>query len=145
LAASRASRYGMMTTGFTSALAEGLAGSGRTTEALETIDKQIAQVQESGDLFYMPELLRIKGDIQAGGSPDQDMEAERTLLQSLDWARRQEALSWELRSATSLAQLYLSRGRLEQAEALLAPIYERFTEGFATPDLVRARRLLEAT
>jgi hypothetical protein len=145
LSASRTNCYGLMTTGFTSALAEGLAMSARTAEALETLDKQIAQVQENGDLFYMPELLRLKGDIQAGGLPDHDIEAERTLLQSLDWARRQEALSWELRSATSLAQLYLSRGRPELAEALLAPIYERFTEGFATPDLVRARRLLEAT
>jgi predicted ATPase len=145
LAALRASRYGLIATGFTSALAEGLAMSARTAEALETLDQQIAQVQEDGELFYMPELLRLKGDIQAGGLQDHDIEAERTLLQSLDWARRQEALSWELRSATSLAQLYLSRGRPEQAEALLAPIYERFTEGFATPDLVRARRLLEAT
>jgi predicted ATPase len=143
LAALRASSYGMITTVFTSALAEGLAMSARTAEALSTVDRQIARVQESGDLFYMPNLLRIKGDIQTSLLPDQDSHAEQTLLQSLDLARDQQALSWELRSGTSLARLYYSQGKPSQAVSILRPIYQRFTEGFSTTDLVRAREFLE--
>jgi predicted ATPase len=137
------SSYGMITTVFTSALAEGLAMSARTAEALSAVDRQIALVEESGDLLYMPDLLRIKGDIQTSLIPDQDIHAEQTLLQSLDLARRQQALSWELRSGTSLAKLYCSKGKPSQAVSVLRPIYDRFTEGFSTTDLVRAKHLLE--
>jgi predicted ATPase len=62
---------------------------------------------------------------------------------SLDWARRQDALSWELRTATSLARLWRDRRRAAQARELLGPIYSRFTEGFATADLRQAKMLLE--
>jgi len=144
LAAMRISRYAHITTAFTSTLVEGLAQSDRADEALDLIDRQIGQIQESGELFYMPDLLRIKGDIQAARLPDHGTSAEETLLQSLDWARRQPALSWELRSATSLARLYVSRNQSKRAVALLGPIYEGFKEGFATADLVRARQLLES-
>jgi hypothetical protein len=144
LAALHASNYGMITTAFTSALAEALAMSSRTAEALSTVDRQIGLVQESGDLLYMPDLLRIKGDIETSLLPDQDIDAERTLLQSLDWARKQQALAWELRSGTSLARLYRGRGKFNQAVSVLRPIYDRFTEGFSTTDLVQAKHLLEA-
>ena len=113
----------------------------RTHEALALIDHQIAQVKMHGDLFYMPDLLRIKGDIQLSDSADQG-HAEATLLESLKWAKEQQALSWELRSATSLAQLY-SRTKPDLAKAILRPIFDRFTEGLQTSDLVRARGLLE--
>ncbi|MGH8350727.1 MAG: hypothetical protein ACRES5_29815, partial [Pseudomonas sp.] len=53
------------------------------------------------------------------------------------------ALAWELRSATSLAQLWQRQGRHQRAHELLAPLYRRFTEGFATPDLKTVRRLLD--
>ncbi|MGE8186796.1 ATP-binding protein [Pseudomonas sp. NPDC086278] len=69
--------------------------------------------------------------------------AEQVLIRALNVARHQGALAWELRSATSLAQLWQRQGRPQQAHALLAPVYQRFTEGFATPDLDRVRRLLD--
>jgi len=64
--------------------------------------------------------------------------------QALDWARRQGALSWELRSATSLAQLWHRQHRTSAAAKLLAPVYRRFTEGFKTADLVAAKTLLQS-
>ena len=63
--------------------------------------------------------------------------------QALDWARQQGALSWELRAATSLARLWRDHHRGGEARDLLASVYGRFTEGFDTADLKRARRLLD--
>ena len=142
LAALHASRYDMITTVFKSALAEGLAMSARAAEALDMIDGQIAQIQQSGNLFYMPDLLRIKGDMQSSLF-SQNIHAKQTLLQSIEWARRQQALSLELRSATSLGRLYCGEGKPDQAASLLRPIYDRFTEGFPTIDLVQAKRLID--
>jgi predicted ATPase len=65
------------------------------------------------------------------------------LLKALTVAKSQGALAWELRSATSLAQLWQRQGEVQRAYELLAPIYGRFTEGFATPDLTKVRRLLD--
>jgi len=64
--------------------------------------------------------------------------------QALDWARRQGALSWELRAATSLARLLHDQSRCADALALLQPVYDRFTEGFDTADLKAAKALLDA-
>ncbi|WP_248803828.1 ATP-binding protein [Pseudomonas sp. MWU13-2100] len=69
--------------------------------------------------------------------------AETVLLKALAVAKAQGALAWELRSATSLAQLWQRQGHFQQAHDLLAPIYARFTEGFATPDLSKVRQLLD--
>ncbi|MBD9438302.1 ATP-binding protein [Pseudomonas sp. PDM04] len=69
--------------------------------------------------------------------------AESLLIRALNVAKHQGALAWELRSATSLAQLWQRQGRHRQAHTLLAPICDRFTEGHATPDLTKARQLLD--
>jgi predicted ATPase len=66
------------------------------------------------------------------------------LRKALDWARQQGTLSWKLRAATSLARLLRDRDRIGEARDLLAPIYERFTEGFGTADLREAKRLIDA-
>ena|SRR5258706_15966043 len=70
-------------------------------------------------------------------------EAEACLQQALATARRQQAKSWELRVAMSLARLWQQQGRRAQAGALLAPIYTWFTEGFDTADVQEAKALLE--
>ncbi len=106
------------------------------------IDQAIALVERNGDLFMMPELLRIKaGILMTSPGPDFAL-AERCLLQSLGLAERQSALSWQLRTATSLAQLYLMQNQSDQAKNVLAPLYRRFTEGFETSDLQAAKSLL---
>ena len=69
--------------------------------------------------------------------------AEDPYQQALGWARRQRALSWELRAATSLARLLREQHRSTEAIALLAPIYNRFTEGFETADLKAAKALID--
>ena len=69
--------------------------------------------------------------------------AERHFRRALDWARRQDALSWELRAATSLARLWRDRGRTAEARDLLGSVYGRFTEGFDTADLNAAKALLD--
>jgi predicted ATPase len=66
------------------------------------------------------------------------------LQQALDIARHQESKSWELRAATSLARLWQAQDKRQDAYALLAPVYEWFTEGFDTVDLMDARSLVEA-
>ena len=70
-------------------------------------------------------------------------EAEAPLRASIDWARRQQAKSWQLRSSTTLAELLVERGHRDAAREVLAPIYGWFTEGFETKDLKDAKALLD--
>ena len=74
---------------------------------------------------------------------ENDAEAEACFQQSLAIARRQQAKSWELRAATSLARLWQQQGKRQEAYDLLAPVYGWFTEGFDTADLKDAKTLLE--
>jgi predicted ATPase len=123
-------------------LAEGTALTGDLDNALQLIDEQIAQTERPGweEHFYHAEILRLKGwMLSLKGDPEG---AERDFLASLDWARRQQAKSWELRTATSLARLWQSQGKRQDAYDLLAPIYRWFTEGFDTRDLLEAKGLL---
>src|SRR5205823_2532044 len=94
--------------------------------------------------WCVAELLRIKGElILSEGGPDAAEAAEDHFTQALDWARRQGALSWELRAATSLARLWRGQNRTKAAREILAPVYDRFTEGFETTDLNSAKLLLD--
>jgi predicted ATPase/DNA-binding winged helix-turn-helix (wHTH) protein len=125
---------------FTTGLAAGLAALGQYGAALTAIDEAISMANANGNSFYFPEVLRIKGDILAAMPRSDGLEAEAWLLRSLNQARFQADLSWELRTAMSLAKLMSKQGRLEQGRTLLADVYGRFSEGFATADLQKARR-----
>jgi len=123
-------------------LAEGMALTGDLDSALDLIDEQIAQIDRPGweERIAYAEILRLKGWML---SLKGELEgAERNFLASLNWARRQQAKSWELRAATSLAWLWQSQGKRQEAYELLAPIYGWFTEGFDTMDLQDAKSLL---
>jgi predicted ATPase len=88
-------------------------------------------------------MLRIKGELfLLQDAPGAAATAEDHYQQGLDWARRQGALSWELRCATSLARLWRDQARSEEARELLVSVYDRFTEGFATSDLKAATALI---
>jgi len=87
-----------------------------------------------------PEILRVKGALAAAGG-DQS-EASAYFARALELARKQGALSWELRAATSLSRLRATQGLTAEATRLLEPVYLRFTEGLHTADLMAARRLL---
>jgi hypothetical protein len=119
-----------------------MALTGDLDNALQLIDGQIVQIERPGweERLAYPEILRLKGwMLSLKGDPEG---AERDLLASLDWARRQQAKMWELRTATSLARLWQSQGRRREAYELLAPVYCWFTEGFDTKDLLDAKTLL---
>jgi class 3 adenylate cyclase len=123
-------------------MAEAMALTGDLDAALQLIEEQIAQVDRpgSGERVHYAEILRLKGWIL---SLKGDLEgAERNFLASLDWARRQQAKMWELRTSTSLARLWQSQGKRQDAYELLAPVYDWFTEGFDTKDLLDAKSLL---
>jgi predicted ATPase len=125
-----------------SVLAETTAQLGDLAGALVLIDEAIAQIERPGweERYYYPEALRIRGWLLAvKGDPER---AESAYIASLDWARTQQAKSWELRTATSYAQLLRDQGRVGEAYELLAPVYGWFTEGFATKDLKEAKALL---
>jgi predicted ATPase/DNA-binding winged helix-turn-helix (wHTH) protein len=120
--------------------AEALATVGHIAQALVIINRALAQSRRNEERWCLPELLRIKGDLTL--SSGDVATAEELFLESLDWARRQQALSWELRTSTSLAGLRRDQGRVGQAHDELAVTYTRFREGFATADLKAAHKLL---
>jgi hypothetical protein len=126
-----------------SVLAQGRAQLDDLEVTLDIIDNVIAQIVRPGweERYYYAETLRIKGWMLL--LKDDRMAAERAYMASLDWARRQQAKSWELRTATSYARLMRDQGRVLEARALLAPVYGWFSEGFATKDLKDAKALLD--
>ena len=124
---------------FLGALADGERRAGVTDDALATIDVALDWCDAHGERWCMAELLRIKAEIVVGDAS----RAEELLRDSLDWARQQGALSWELRSAVSLLRLRWRHGDdAVGAETLLASVYARFREGFSTADMKDARALL---
>jgi class 3 adenylate cyclase/tetratricopeptide (TPR) repeat protein len=128
---------------FKSVLAEGIARLGDIDRALVLIDEVIGQIERPGwqERQYYAEALRVKGWLLSlKGDP---AGAERSYIASLDWARQQQAKSWELRTATSYGRLMRDQGRVREAHELLAPVYGWFTEGFGTKDLEEATALLE--
>jgi predicted ATPase/DNA-binding winged helix-turn-helix (wHTH) protein len=128
------------------ALALAFAGLGRLDEALGALEDAVVSAGEgeNGEVWYVPELLRIKGEVLLLQAPDRlDQAAEDCFIQAGEMAREQGALFWELRIALSLARLRVSQNRHYEARALLAPIYDRFTDGFMTADLEAARAMLE--
>jgi len=132
-------------TSYLCALAEGLAEAGQAATGLDAIDEGLARTQITEERWCIAELLRIKGElILRQGEPGvaTTVEAEEQFRRSLDWARRQETPSWELRGATSLARLLRGQDRVTEARSLLSAAYGRFSEGFETGDLRTAEQVL---
>jgi len=100
------------------------------------------RVESNGDLSYMPELLRLKGSLVLSNPQPSVDDAEMCFMQSLELSRRQGARAWELRTATDLATLFARQGRSGRGRAVLEPVFEQFTEGFATTDLSAAKQVL---
>jgi predicted ATPase/DNA-binding winged helix-turn-helix (wHTH) protein len=133
----------LLYTPFLAEIADALGRGGKAAEGLSIIDEALARSERNEEHWYIAELLRIKGElILREGAPQAAMAAEEHFLRSLDGARRQGALSWELRTSTSLARLQHDQGRIAEARNLLQPVYDRFSEGFETPDLKTAKAYL---
>ena len=125
-------------------MAEALGRAGQYADGLAAIDEAIARSERTEELWAMAELMRVRGELLLlHGAPGAAAAAEDHFRQALDCARRQGALSWELRAATSLARLLRDQDRIGEARDLLAPIYGRFTEGFGAADLQAAKQLLD--
>jgi predicted ATPase/DNA-binding winged helix-turn-helix (wHTH) protein len=124
--------------------AEALACAGDIDGALDVLAETTERMERAEELWILPEFLRRKGELlMVRGASGDTMVAEDHFRQALDSGRRQGALSWELRAATSLARLWYGQKRRAEALALLQPVYDRFTEGFDTADLKAARALLD--
>jgi predicted ATPase len=136
----RQDKWPQFHTAFLGGLAEGFAVAGDAIQGLTRIDEALARSELTEERWVMAELLRIRGELLL--LKNEPSTAQESFLQALDWARRQDALSWELRAATSVARLWHRQHRTAQARKLLAPVYARFTEGFGTADLIAARSLL---
>jgi predicted ATPase len=115
---------------------------GKPAAALASIAAGLKAVERMGGAFVEAELWRLRGEALLAGAGTVS-EAEAAMQQSIAVARRQNAKSWELRGAMSLARLRRQQGRPQEAAALLAPIYAWFTEGFDTADLREAKALLD--
>ncbi|WP_027554406.1 winged helix-turn-helix domain-containing protein [Bradyrhizobium sp. Cp5.3] len=126
------------------ALAEGLARSGHPAEAITIIDSLVTDATRGSGTFELPNLLRTQAEVLLAAAPTNWPAAEASLISSLGSAREQSALGWELRSAIALCRLWVDHGRVDDARRLLIDIYERFTEGFETADLIEAQRQLRA-
>jgi predicted ATPase/DNA-binding winged helix-turn-helix (wHTH) protein len=119
-----------------------LGQAGDFRRALETVEGALARCGRTGEQWYRPELLRIKGElVRSGGEDGADTVAAAQFLAAGELAHRQGALTWELRAAISLAGLRRDQGRIAEARGDLARVADRFTEGFETEDLRTARQL----
>ena len=100
-------------------------------------------VETTKEKWCEAEVHRVAGEIALKSSEPDVMKAQAYFERALAVARQQQAKSWELRAATSMARLWRDQGKPQQARELLAPIYGWFTEGFDTRDLKEAKALLE--
>ena len=125
-------------------MAEALARAGQIADGLAISRRRSRDPSVTKNAGALPSCCASKASFFCcRDAPGAATAAEDHFQQALGWARRQGALSWELRAATSLARLLRDQNRSTEAIALLAPIYNRFTEGFETADLKAAKALID--
>ena len=124
-------------------LARAHAELGQFEEAWRCIGEAMNLVETTKQTVWEEEIHRTAGEIALMSPESNAAKAEACFERALAIARAQQAKSWELRAATSLARLWRDQGKPQQARELLAPIYSWFTEGFETRDLKEAKALLD--
>jgi predicted ATPase len=129
---------------FLALLAEAHRSTGDLSSGLDVLNEALTLVDTTGERWYESEIYRLKGELLLQQFSDDQAEAETCFHHALEIARTQQAKSFELRAATSLARLWQQQGKRQEAYDLLAPIYGWFTEGFDTMDLQEVKALLEA-
>jgi predicted ATPase len=114
----------------------------RFEDAWRSIGEALTAVETTKERWCEAEVYRTAGDITLVARQPDPAKAEAYFARALAVARRQQAKSWELRTATSLARLWRDQRKCDEARDLLAAIYGWFTEGFGTLDLKEAKALL---
>jgi len=128
---------------FLALLAEAQETRGEPEAGLAVLKEALTRVDTTGEHWYEAELHRLTGALLLQQSSEHQAEAETCFQRAIAIARTQQAKSFELRAATSLARLWQHQGKRAAARALLAPLYGWCTEGFDTADLQEAKALLE--
>jgi predicted ATPase len=116
---------------------------GQFDEAWRCIREAMSMIETAKERWFEAEANRIAGDIALKSPKPDTAKAEAYFEHALAVARQQQAKSWELRAATSMARLWRDQGKRHEARDLLAPVYGWFTEGFDTRDLKEAKVLLD--
>src|SRR3984893_16012117 len=142
MAASRATGAELFRPYFLCLLAEAYMEAGRLDEGLSALTEALAAADENENRNYEPEMHRRKGELLLKRDQSNAQEAQRCFERAIEIAREQSAKSWELRTTMSLARLLAKQRRGDEARAVLAEIYNWFTEGFDTADLIDAKALL---
>ncbi len=124
-------------------LAETYRKRGQIEEGLGVLTETLVMLDKTREHWWEAELHRLKGELLLAVSSENYLQAEACFRQGCEIARGQGAMSLELRAAMSLSRLWQGREQNEEARQMLAQVYARFTEGFDTPDLKEARRLLD--
>jgi DNA-binding winged helix-turn-helix (wHTH) protein/predicted ATPase len=124
-------------------LAEVCGWSGQPEEGLKALTQAFNDVRKTDESWWEPELHRLRGVLLASEICGRSVEAEECFQKAIEAARRQQAKSLELRAAVSLARLWRDHGRRADARRLVSEIYQWFTEGFDTADLLGAKSLIE--
>jgi predicted ATPase len=124
-------------------LAEAYGAGGHPDEGLHALAEALAVMDDTGLRYYGAELYRLQGALLLQQTVPDAAQAEACFHQALAVARQQQARSWELRAATSLARLWQAQDKRQDAYDVLAPVYHWFTEGFDTADLQEAKTLLD--
>jgi ATP/maltotriose-dependent transcriptional regulator MalT len=140
----QAERRHNLTTTLNRSMSAALLKCGEVLEAEAVIAAAMERAEAEHESFSMPELMRTRAEIGIASGRMGPREAETMLRHSIDLAKSQGALSLELRSAMDLGALLVSEERTEEAHAILAPVYDNFTEGYETRDLRIAQQLIEA-
>jgi predicted ATPase len=130
-------------TPFLSSLAEALALNGDADEGLVVAEEALQRAERADAYWWMPEALRIKGEILTMANGSESHEAEGCFQRAIDLARTQRAISWQLRAATGLGRLYYLQKRYHDARELLRSVFREFSDGLDTYDLQQARVLLD--
>ena len=128
---------------YLSTLARTYAKLGQFDDAWRCVREALTTAETTKERWFQPEVHRVAGDIALMSPQPDAAKAEGYCNRALTVARQQQAKSWELRAAMSLARLWRDQGKPQQARELLAPVYGWFTEGFDTRDLKEAKALLE--
>jgi predicted ATPase len=128
---------------YESYLAKAHAELGNFVDAWRCIGEATSAMETTKETMFEAEVYRVAGEIALKSPEANAAKAGAYFERALSVARQQQAKSWELRASTSLARLWRSQGRPQQARELLAPVYGWFTEGHDTRDLKEAKALLE--